>query len=178
MVKRNKWIGGPGLILASLILVLSLVYPDWKLPELAVPKLRLATEKGGGGKVLIKRVIDGDTIEIENGQRIRYIGINAPETVNPDKKIGCFGREASSKNRELVEGRLVRLEKDVSEADKYNRLLRYVWLDELLINEHLVKEGYAQVSTYPPDVKYQERFLAAQREAQRNNRGLWRACRE
>jgi len=131
---------------------------------------------------LVKRVIDGDTIEIENGQKIRYIGIDTPETVHPDKPVQCFGREASLKNKELVEGKSVRLEKDVSETDKYGRLLLYVYLvneksePSIFINDYLVRQGYAHSSSYPPDVKYQERFRQAEAEARQNNRGLWANC--
>jgi len=127
-------------------------------------------------KARVVTVVDGDTIEIEGGIRVRYIGIDTPETVDPRKPVQCFGKEASAKNEELVGGKEVKLEKDVSETDKDGRLLRYVWVGDLLVNEYLVKEGYAQVSTYPPDVKYKDRFLAAQREAKENKRGLWDAC--
>lgn len=125
---------------------------------------------------LVTRVIDGDTIEIEGGERVRYIGIDAPETVHPSELIGCFGKEASNKNKELVEGKNVRLEKDISEVDKYGRLLRYVWVDDILINDYLVRQGYAYAYTYPPDVKYSEQFVEAQQEAKENNRGLWEGC--
>ena len=121
----------------------------------------------------VAKVIDGDTIKIEGGEIVRYIGIDAPETVNPKKPIECYGKEAADKNRELVEGKKVRLEKDISERDKYGRLLRYVWLDQIMVNEYLVKEGYAQATTWPPDVKYQERFLTAEKEARENKKGLW-----
>lgn len=120
-------------------------------------------------------VVDGDTIKIEGGEVVRYIGINTPETVAPNRPIECFGKEASAKNKELVLGKTVRLEKDVSNRDKYGRLLRYVWIDEVLINEQLVRDGYAQVSTYPPDVKYESRFLNAERESRANSKGLWGA---
>lgn len=80
----------------------------------------------------VVRVIDGDTIEIEGGDRVRYIGIDTPETVDPRKPVQCYGQEASNKNKELVEGKTVELEKDVSETDKYGRLLRYVWLGDML----------------------------------------------
>ncbi len=126
--------------------------------------------------VKVTKVIDGDTIELENGKHLRYIGIDTPETVDPRKTVQCFGKEASLMNKGLVEGKTVGLEKDVSETDKYDRLLRYVWLDGLLINEILVKEGYAISSTYPPDVKYQQRFINAERIARDNNFGLWSAC--
>lgn len=124
-------------------------------------------------KTKVIRVIDGDTIKIEGDKVVRYIGIDTPETVHPSKPVQCYGKEASDKNRELVEGKEVKLEKDVSETDKYGRLLRYVWFEEVLVNEYLVREGYAQSSTYPPDVKYQDRFLEAQREAREEKKGLW-----
>lgn len=126
--------------------------------------------------VRVIRVIDGDTIEIEGGYRLRYIGVNTPETVHPNRAVECFGREASAKNKELVEGKTVRLERDITEADRHGRLLRYVWIDDILVNELLIKEGYANSSTHPPDVKYQERFVQAEREARENRRGLWESC--
>ena len=129
-----------------------------------------------GESVKVVRVVDGDTIETEGGGTVRYIGIDTPETVHPQKTVECFGREASNKNRELVEGKFVQLEKDVSETDKYGRLLRYVYADGLFVNEFLVKEGFAYASSYPPDVKYQDLFNIAQREAQSQNKGLWAGC--
>lgn len=121
----------------------------------------------------VSRVIDGDTIEIEGGQRVRYIGIDTPELGdNPD----CYGQESFEKNKELVENGIVGLEKDVSETDRYGRLLRYVYMGDLLINDVLVRQGYANASSYPPDVKYQSQFTDAQIEARDNNRGLWSSC--
>lgn len=84
-----------------------------------------------------------------------------------------FGPEASEANRQLVEGKTVRLEKDVSETDQYGRLLRYVYVGDLMVNEELLRQGLAQVSTYPPDVKYVERFLEVQRQAQAAGVGMW-----
>lgn len=118
----------------------------------------------------VTRVIDGDTIEVLLGQRkekVRYIGINTPEPNQP------FGSEASQKNRELVEGKEVRLVKDVSERDKYGRLLRYVYVGDIFINAELVKLGYANAFTYPPDVKYSELFVQLEREAREKQVGLW-----
>lgn len=127
--------------------------------------------------VLVTKVIDGDTIEIEGSQKVRYIGIDTPETVHPSKPVQCFGKEASNKNKELVQGKKVRLEKDVSETDKYGRLLRYVYLEDgTFINQVLVEEGYARISTYPPDVKYQEDFQNAEQQAREENLGLWAGC--
>lgn len=135
------------------------------------PKIQIET-------VRVIRVIDGDTIEIEGGQKIRYIGIDTPETVQSNELVVCNGVEASAKNSELVLNKLIRLEKDVSDTDQYGRLLRYIWIDNTLINEELVQEGYALASSYPPDVKYQERLNQAQREAREGSKGLWKDCQE
>ncbi len=121
-------------------------------------------------------VIDGDTIKVEGGEIVRYIGMNTPETVDPRKPVECFGKEASAKNKELVQGKVVELEKDISERDSFGRLLRYVWVGDTLMNETLVREGYAYVSTYPPDVKYEARLLDAQRLAREEKRGLSSGC--
>lgn len=123
--------------------------------------------------VKVIRVIDGDTIEIEGNIKVRYIGIDTPETVDPKRKTECYGKEASDKNKELVEGETVTLEKDVSDKDKYGRLLRYVYKGNVMINSYLVREGYAHISTYPPDVKYADLFKSNEREARENHKGLW-----
>ncbi len=136
----------------------------------------LATTQNNLVEALVTKVIDGDTIEVSlSGKlyRVRYIGIDTPETVDPNRPVQPFGVEASKKNTELVAGKTVRLEKDVSETDKYGRLLRYVYVGNLFINAELVRLGYAQVSTYPPDVKYADLFLQLQREAREVGIGLW-----
>jgi len=168
--KKSSLIFGLGIII-FLILTGITAPPSSPKPEENLP----TTESTETNRQTVKvtRAIDGDTIEIEGGQKVRYIGIDTPETVDPRKSVQCFGKEASDKNKELVEGKDVELEKDVSETDKYGRLLRYVWIEDLLINEFLVQEGYAQSSTYPPDVKYQERFKEAERQAREEGKGLW-----
>lgn len=128
-------------------------------------------------KVKVKKAVDGDTIQLESGQTVRYIGINTPETKDKRKGVECFGKEAFEKNKELVEGKEIRLEKDVSDKDKYGRLLRYVYVDDIFVNDYLVREGYAYAVTYPPDVKYQTQLKEAQDEARENNRGLWKECK-
>ncbi len=139
-----------------------------------------STENTEKQELLFKvvKVVDGDTIKLENGEVIRYIGIDTPETVHPSEPVQCFGKEASDKNKELVEGKLVKLEKDITDRDKYGRLLRYVWAGDLFVNDYLVREGYAYAYTYPPDVKHTEQFVQAQKEAKENNRGLWAGCLE
>lgn len=124
----------------------------------------------------VTKVIDGDTIEVNSNIKVRYIGIDAPESVDPRRMVDCFGKEASLENKKLVEGKEVRLEKDVSETDKFGRLLRYVYVNDTFVNDYLVRQGYALASTFPPDIKYQEQFSQAEREARENNRGLWSKC--
>lgn len=135
--------------------------------------------------VLVTKVIDGDTIEVEGGEKVRYLGVDTPETKDPRKPVQCFGKEASNKNKELVEGKRVILEKDITDTDKYNRLLRFVFLplgpstgsgQLLFVNDYLIREGYAQVLTIPPDIKYSEQFLEAQRKAREQKKGLWGKC--
>lgn len=134
--------------------------------------------------VNVLKVIDGDTIEVatdKGTQKLRYIGIDTPETVDPRRSVGCFGHEASNENKRLVEGRQVILEKDISETDKFGRILRFVYLplDDgslLFVNDYLVRNGFALASTYPPDVKLSGQFVLAQKEAVLNNRGLWKNC--
>ena len=101
---------------------------------------------------LVTRVIDGDTIEIEGGFRVRYIGIDTPE------KGDFYYEEATQKNSELVLGKKVKLEKDISEIDIYGRLLRYVYINDLFVNAELVRLGYAKAAEYPPDTKYADYF--------------------
>jgi len=119
----------------------------------------------------VVQVIDGDTIEVRlNGRiyKVRYIGINCPGREQPGFQ------EATEANRRLVGGKTVYLVKDVSETDRYGRLLRYVYLaDKTFVNLELVRQGFAQAVSYPPDIKYQELFQDAQREAMNANRGLW-----
>ncbi len=129
-------------------------------------------------------VTDGDTIEVSyqgKKTKLRFIGINTPETVDPRRPVECFGKEASNENKRLLEGKKIILEKDISETDKFDRLLRYVYLPlddgtKLFVNDYLVRQGFALADTFPPDVKYSERFKLAQRQAEENLRGLWSAC--
>lgn len=115
----------------------------------------------------VSRVLDGDTIEIEGGERVRYLGINAPESGQP------FSTEATRENERLVAGRVVNLEFDVQTQDRYQRLLAYVWVGNKLVNEEIVRNGYAVSETIQPNVKYQDLILEAQQEAREHCRGLW-----
>ncbi|PIV39256.1 MAG: hypothetical protein COS29_03610 [Candidatus Omnitrophica bacterium CG02_land_8_20_14_3_00__42_8] len=129
-------------------------------------------------KYTVSRVVDGDTVELSNGERVRYIGIDTPEV---REKAGSgwvykprpYAEEACAFNRKLVEGKSVRLEFDVQKRDKYKRLLAYVYAGEKMVNIEMVKEGFAMIYMYPPNVRYSQRFLDAQKEARDNKRGLW-----
>lgn len=166
-------------ILLGLVLLISIIFSNFTKDQkntslkTATPSASQVTDKK---LYLVNRVIDGDTIEIEGKVKVRYIGIDTPETVDPRRPVGCFGKEASIKNKELVEGKMVSLEKDISETDKYGRLLRYVYVDEVFVNKYLVAEGFARASSYPPDIKYQEIFRSAEKTAQSGNKGLWSSC--
>jgi micrococcal nuclease len=137
----------------------------------------------------VKRVIDGDTLLLNNGEKVRLIGIDAPESrVNPRvekqvelegkdlKTIISMGEKATKFVRSLVKpGDKVKIEFDVERRDQYGRLLGYVYLaDGRMLNEEIVKAGYGNPLTHPPNVKYQETFLKAYREARKDGRGLWR----
>ncbi|MFL5846298.1 MAG: thermonuclease family protein [Solirubrobacteraceae bacterium] len=130
----------------------------------------------------VVRAVDGDTIVVRlpsgTEERVRYVGIDTPESVKPGTPVQCFAKAASDANAALVEGRRVRLVRDVSERDRYGRLLAYVYRDDddLLVNEELVRQGYAHATPYPPDVRYESRFRTLEREAREASRGLWKAC--
>src|SRR6266849_4724470 len=123
----------------------------------------------------VVRIVDGDTIHVrlsDRVEKVRYIGVNTPEVHHPRKGEEPGGREAAQVNRELVEGKRVRLELDVQSRDRYGRLLAYVWVGDTMINAELVRLGYAQVMTVPPNVRYQSLFLNLQRDAREAVRGM------
>lgn len=127
----------------------------------------------------VVKVVDGDTMDVSiNGQteRLRLIGIDTPETVDPRKPVQCFGREASDKAKSLLSSARVAIEQDASqgERDKYGRLLVYVFLEDgTNFNRYMIAEGYAHEYTYRVPYKYQTTFKAAQRAASDNEKGLW-----
>lgn len=138
--------------------------------------------------ILVKRAVDGDTLLLENGERVRLIGIDTPEMHDSNKlykdsrksgqdveAIKELGRKAYQFTKNLVEGKRVKLEFDVERFDKYKRLLAYVYLkDGTFINAEIVKQGYASLLTIPPNVKYADSFLKLYHEARVDSRGLWK----
>ena len=142
--------------------------------------LVLAASSASAGSIegTVVRIVDGDTIYVQLADRvekIRYIGVNSPEIHHPIKGEEPGGRDAAEVNRRLVDGRHVRLELDVRARDGYGRLLAYVWAGGTMVNAELVRLGYAQVMTVPPNVRYQDLFIKLQREARDAHRGLWRS---
>ena len=187
-------------LLGSLVLLLIFVFVDGLFSFIQNPKLEeqvlgqvsdllkdqieylniedsVEVSIGATSSAFVERVIDGDTIELTTGEKVRYIGIDTPETKHPTKTVGCYGKQASKKNAELVLGKKVILETDVSQTDRYGRLLRYVYIvdghETVFVNEYLVREGYASSVSYPPDIKYQELFSTAQSQAREQKKGLW-----
>jgi micrococcal nuclease len=138
--------------------------------------------------ILVVRAVDGDTLKLENGERVRLIGIDTPEMHESEKlyrdsrksgqdvkAIQALGRRAYHFTRDLVEGKRVRLEFDVEKQDKYKRLLAYVYLkDGTFVNAEIVKQGYASLMTYPPNIKYVDTFKELYRQARENSLGLWK----
>lgn len=120
----------------------------------------------------VAKVIDGDTIELTNGKRVRYIGIDTPERY-PPRGPQYYGEEAKEANRMLVEGKKVRLEWDVIKRDKYGRLLAYVFVDTIFVNAELLRFGHAKVYFIPPNVRYRTLFAKLEAEACSTQQGLW-----
>ena len=145
------------------------------------PGTSRAAPAGAGQIAHVVRVVDGDTIRVRIGgreERVRYIGMDTPETVKPGTPVQCFGKRASAENGRLVTGRDVRLVLDAEARDRYGRLLAYVFRrpDGLFVNAELVRRGFATPLTIPPNVRYAARFRDLAREAREAGRGLWQAC--
>ena len=132
----------------------------------------------------VKKISDGDTFWIYNGttegEKIRLIGVDAPESRNVfKKKQGYYGTEAKEYLTNLLKGKHVKLEYDVDRQDQYGRTLAYVYLEDgTFVNADLVENGYAMVMTVPPNVKFVDEFVKLQQEARENNKGLWAISNE
>lgn len=156
-IKSKKWI----LIVDGILILVSVIIGmAGKEKNSAAPEVSVTTS-------IVDYVVDGDTVELRSGERVRLIGINTPEMGQ------SYSVEAKNKLKELIEGKEVVLEKDITDKDQYGRLLRYIWLGDALINLNMVKLGYANSYTYPPDVKYQDQIVAAEKEAREKKIGLW-----
>jgi len=129
----------------------------------------------------VTRVVDGDTVVValaDRVERVRYIGIDTPESVKPDTPVQCFAHRAAAANARLVAHERVRLVPDVEARDRFGRLLAYVYRvrDGVLVNAALVRDGFARTLTVPPNVRFAGRFRDLAAQARRAGRGLWSAC--
>lgn len=125
-------------------------------------------------------VIDGDTIGVSidgTHERVRYIGVDAPEETHEETQAECFADEATAANEALVSGKRVLLRADSDNRDAYDRLLRYVYVDGVFVNEELVRQGAATALAIPPNTRHHETFMMREAEAHSAARGLWGACR-
>lgn len=134
------------------------------------------------GTATVVRAVDGDTIVVDIAgaeERVRFIGIDTPESVSQDRPVECFGPESKARTAELLPaGTRVRLERDVEARDKYDRLLAYVIRDSdgVLVNLLLVQEGFAEAISYPPNLAHQDELERAEAQARTEHLGLWPAC--
>ena len=167
------------LVLAFIAFVFSLYYDIPNLIPFVNYKPVNIVQNTVGTFYNVDRVVDGDTIVIQMNsglEKVRLIGINTPETVDPRKPVECFGKEASNEMKDLVAGKIVKLEYDDSQStrDAYQRLLVYVYLEDgEMVNRKMVADGYAYEYTYMTPYKYQKEFRDLQTLAKREQRGLW-----
>jgi micrococcal nuclease len=165
--------GGRGSVLLLLFAAVVLLRPWESLDALG------QAEGPRAASAYVTRVVDGDTVEVQLGEEtedVRYIGLDTPETVQPEEPVECFGPQASNFNHRLVEGKQVRLVFGVERRDPYGRLLAYVYLGDSLVNAILVRRGLARTLTIPPNDRYADRLKGLEIAAARAGRGLWGAC--
>ena len=163
----------------TLLIAVLLSVQKGDLSLLHLPQLASATAIYGTSSYLVVRVVDGDTIDIERAgvrERVRLIGINSPESVDPRRPVECFGKEASKYASSILGGQRVTVASDPTQStkDKYGRSLFYVYLPGgRSFNELMIEEGYAHEYTYHTPYRYQQEYKAAERDARANMRGLW-----
>jgi micrococcal nuclease len=142
---------------------------------------RLGTARSAdpGGSVRVTAVVDGDTIDVAwagRRERVRLLGVDTPETVDPRRPVGCYGPEASAFTHRRLQGRTVRLRFDRQRRDRYGRLLAYVEVDGRRFNDELLTGGYARVLVIPPNGRHGRAMLDEELAARSAGRGLWGAC--
>jgi micrococcal nuclease len=138
-------------------------------------------------KADVSRVVDGDTLEMSDGRKIRFLNVDTPETVKPNAPVMCYGENAKNKTKSLIENKTVWLNYDRAKQDRYARDLRFIYLNEEdaikqnidnSVNAILVKEGLARSVAYAPNKTYAKQFDALMQTAQDNKKGLWKECKE
>ncbi|MGK2878958.1 MAG: thermonuclease family protein [Solirubrobacterales bacterium] len=139
-----------------------------------------APPPAGARTATVLRVVDGDTILVRGAggrtERVRYIGVDTPESVKPDSPVECFGKDASAFNKSLVNGRTVRLVPDRETEDRFGRSLAFVYIGETFVNAELLRRGFARTLEIEPNTSKAEQFADLERVAIRTRKGLWRAC--
>lgn len=190
--KASAWvIAFAFLVLAAYELIDTPNVPD-PLPETPTAQGELRPPDSNGDspdrvqfeRARVLRVVDGDTILVRRlsaspdarAERVRYIGVDTPESVKPNSPVECFGKQASDYNAKLVEGKMVRLEPDIEPSDRYGRTLAFVYVDGTLVNAKLLSEGFAETIEIKPNVSKAKYFTRVQLMAKRTNKGLWGAC--
>lgn len=165
---RRRW---AGLIVALLLLTLVAV-------RVVLPLTRPDDFSfGSPGPYLVMRVVDGDTLLLRGGTRVRLIGVDTPESVHPRTPAEPLSREAAEFTRRHVAGQFVRLQFDRERRDRYHRVLAYVWVDGACLNEELILAGYSRAETgFPYSAAMKRRFLAAESQARQAERGIWAAA--
>ena len=184
-LKKNPMVMLVAAVIAAAVFLVSQYAKVTDRPGRAASDADLANTYGA---VLVDRVVDGDTLKLADNRRVRLIGIDTPEMHDSEKlyrdsrrsgqdaaAIKALGRRSHQFTKGLVEGKTIRLEFDVEKKDKYGRLLAYAYLaDGTFVNAQIIKEGYASVMTYPPNVKHAEEFLRLYRQARDDRAGLWK----
>ena len=161
-----KWVG---LTMASAILIAGGYYLGTVSDRDRVTEPQIRTES-------VARVIDGDTIELTNGEIVRYLDIDTPETVHPTKPVECYGPQSTERNRELVAGRTIQLDIAVSSKDKFGRTLAYVYTDEVFVNGELVWGGYAYAQSFGEPGPLYSTLIRLEKSAREFKKGLWEIC--
>ena len=161
---QQRWIRS-GIVLMIVLLALAGRFIAWPLPK---------PEDRPGQTAFVKRVVDGDTLLLADGERVRLLGVDTPETVKPHHPVEPFGKEASAFTRKHVEGQAVRLEFDRERRDEHGRILAYVFRGDWFLNEELIRAGLSPaVTRFPYSEAMKERFRAAERDAWRRKVGMW-----
>lgn len=157
---------------------------DTYRPQNTYAKTTINGSKDGIEKSQVRRVVDGDTVELSNGQKIRLLNIDTPETVKANTPVMCYGPEASTFTKKLLTDKMVQLTYDKEADDKYGRGLRFIFLDgvdtsnvENSVNAELVKNGFARMVVYKPNNTYAKEFQTWENEAKSKKLGLWGSCK-
>src|SRR3989338_1990596 len=176
MTTKNKILLG-GLAAATAAVFSYYYYPyyfRYIQPQVAGVQYDRSVKTEYGEPIKVLSAIDGDTVELINGERLRYVGIDTPEEFDKRKPVQCFAHEAAQKNRQLVAGQCIKFYKDITAKDIYGRWLGFVYLEDgTFVNLEMVTQGYGFAYPYPPDFSKAEEFRQAEDYARVNKLGLW-----